>query len=158
MRLNPYHPERFWSHLGRAQYTGRCYADAIGSYSRLTKPDQSHHAFLAAASAQLGNRVSASAHAREVLARQQISPSARSSRRCTISNRRTPNTCARVVEGGAAGLAADDTIFPCGASLCAQRPAAPAFFMQQASTHRAAHAAPARSRQSRLCVLRLSQG
>jgi adenylate cyclase len=70
MRLNPYHPERFWSHLGRAQYTGRCYADAIGSYSRLTKPDHGHHAFLAAASAQLGNRVSAEAHAREVLARQ----------------------------------------------------------------------------------------
>ena len=41
------------------------------SYSRLTKPDQSHHAFLAAASAQLGNRVSASAHTREVLARQE---------------------------------------------------------------------------------------
>jgi adenylate cyclase len=71
MRLNPYHPERFWSHLGRAQYTGRCYADAIGSFSRLTKPDQTHHAFLAAASAQLGNQVSAAAHAREVLARQQ---------------------------------------------------------------------------------------
>jgi adenylate cyclase len=70
MRLNPYHPERFWSHLGRAQYTGRCYADAIGSYSRLTKPDHGHHAFLAAASAQLGNRVSAEAHAREVMARQ----------------------------------------------------------------------------------------
>jgi adenylate cyclase len=71
MRLNPYHPERFWSHLGRAQYTGRCYADAIGSFSKLTKPDQMHHAFLAAASAQLGNRVSAGAHAREVLARQE---------------------------------------------------------------------------------------
>ena len=72
MRLNPYHPERFWSHLGRAQYTGRYYADAIGSFSRLTKPNQSHHAFLSAASsAQLGNRVSASAHAREVLARQE---------------------------------------------------------------------------------------
>jgi adenylate cyclase len=71
MRLNPYHPERFWSHLGRAQYTGRCYADAIGSYSRLTKPDHTHHGFLAAASAQLGNRVSAEAHAREVLARQE---------------------------------------------------------------------------------------
>jgi adenylate cyclase len=70
MRLNPYHPERFWSHLGRAQYTGGCYADAIGSYSRLTKPDHAHHAFLAAASAQLGNRVAAEAHAREVLARQ----------------------------------------------------------------------------------------
>jgi adenylate cyclase len=71
MRLNPYHPERFWSHLGRAQYTGHCYADAIGSFSRLTKPDHAHHAFLAAASAQLGNRVSAGAHAREVLAQQE---------------------------------------------------------------------------------------
>jgi adenylate cyclase len=71
MRLNPYHPERFWNHLGRAQYTGRCYADAIGSFSRLTKPDHAHHAFLAAASAQLGNHVSAAAHAREVLARQE---------------------------------------------------------------------------------------
>ena len=29
MRLNPYHPERFWSHLGRAQYTARAYAEAI---------------------------------------------------------------------------------------------------------------------------------
>ena len=29
MRLNPYHPERFWSHLGRAQYTAKPYADAI---------------------------------------------------------------------------------------------------------------------------------
>ncbi|MEX2035345.1 MAG: adenylate/guanylate cyclase domain-containing protein, partial [Xanthobacteraceae bacterium] len=33
MRLNPYHPERFWSHLGRAQFTARIYADAIQSYS-----------------------------------------------------------------------------------------------------------------------------
>ncbi len=31
MRLNPYHPERFWSHLGRAQYTARAYAEAIES-------------------------------------------------------------------------------------------------------------------------------
>lgn len=70
MRLNPYHPERFWSHLGRAQYTARMYADAIGSFSKLTAPDYAHHAFLAAASAQLGNRVAANAHAREVLQRQ----------------------------------------------------------------------------------------
>ncbi len=71
MRLNPYHPERFWSHLGRAQYSGRDYADAIESFSKLTAPDQTHHAFLAASSAQLGNRVAAAAHAHEVLARQQ---------------------------------------------------------------------------------------
>jgi len=70
MRLNPYHPERFWSHLGRAQYTARAYGDAIGSYSKLTAPDHSHHAFLAAASAELGNRTAAGAHAREVLQRE----------------------------------------------------------------------------------------
>jgi adenylate cyclase len=70
MRLNPYHPERFWSHLGRAQYTARAYADAIASFSRLTAPDHTHHAFLAAASAQLGNRIAATAHAREVMQRE----------------------------------------------------------------------------------------
>ena len=70
MRLNPYHPERFWSHLGRAQYTARLYADAIASYSKLTAPDQTHHAFLAASSAQLGNRTAAAAHTHEVLQRQ----------------------------------------------------------------------------------------
>jgi adenylate cyclase len=70
MRLNPYHPERFWSHLGRAQYTARAYADAIASYSKLTAPEQGHHAFLAASSAQLGNRTAAGAHAREVLQRE----------------------------------------------------------------------------------------
>jgi adenylate cyclase len=71
MRLNPYHPERFWSHLGRAQYTARAYADAIESFSKPTAPDHTHHAFLAASSAQLGNRVAAIAHAREVLQRKQ---------------------------------------------------------------------------------------
>jgi len=70
MRLNPYHPQRFWSHLGRAQYTARNYADAIQSFSKLTAPDHTHHAFLAASSAQLGNRTAAAAHAREVLQQQ----------------------------------------------------------------------------------------
>jgi adenylate cyclase len=70
MRLNPYHPERFWSHLGRAQYTARFYADAIQSYSKLTAPDHTHHAFLAASSSQLGNRTAATAHAHEVLQRE----------------------------------------------------------------------------------------
>lgn len=70
MRLNPYHPERFWSHLGRAQYTARIYADAIQSFSKLTAPDYTHHAFLAASSAQLGDLTAAAAHAREVLQRE----------------------------------------------------------------------------------------
>ena len=70
MRLNPYHPQRFWSHLGRAQYTARLYADAIQSFSKLTTPDHTHHAFLAASSAQLGNSTAARAHAQEVLQRE----------------------------------------------------------------------------------------
>jgi adenylate cyclase len=69
MRLNPYHPERFWSHLGRAQFTAQAYADAIQSYSHITAPDQAHHAFMAAAAALMGDAAAASAHAREVLAR-----------------------------------------------------------------------------------------
>jgi adenylate cyclase len=64
MRLNPYHPQRFWNHLGRAQYTARNYADAIESFSKLNAPDHTHHAFLAASSAQLGNSTAAAAHAR----------------------------------------------------------------------------------------------
>jgi adenylate cyclase len=28
MRLNPYHPERFWFHLARAQFVAKRYADA----------------------------------------------------------------------------------------------------------------------------------
>lgn len=67
MRLNPYHPERFWSHLGRAQFVARDYAGALQSFSKISKPDHTHHAFMAAASAEMGNTTSASAHAAEVL-------------------------------------------------------------------------------------------
>jgi adenylate cyclase len=70
MRLNPYHPERFWSHLGRAYYTGRRYAEAIEAFSRISRPDHTHHAFLAAALAQIGDDTAAAAHAREVLKRE----------------------------------------------------------------------------------------
>jgi adenylate cyclase len=70
MRLNPYHPARYWNHLGRAQFTARAYADAIASFSRIATPDHTHHAFLAAASAHLGNPTAARAHADEVLSRE----------------------------------------------------------------------------------------
>jgi len=70
MRLNPYHPERFWSHLGRACYCAEKYADAAEAFSRITRPDHSHHAFLAATFAQMGNAVAATAHAAEVLKRE----------------------------------------------------------------------------------------
>jgi adenylate cyclase len=70
MRLNPYHPERFWSHLGRACYCAEKYAEAAEAFSRITRPDHTHHAFLAATFAQMGSAVAAAAHAAEVLKRE----------------------------------------------------------------------------------------
>lgn len=70
MRLNPHHPERFWSHLGRAYYCAEKYADAVAAFSRITRPDYTHHAFLAATFAQMCNAVAAGAHAAEVLKRE----------------------------------------------------------------------------------------
>jgi adenylate cyclase len=70
MRLNPYHPERFWSHLGRACYCAEHYAEAADAFSRITRPDHTHHAFLAATYARMGSRDAAAAHAAEVLRRE----------------------------------------------------------------------------------------
>lgn len=70
MRLNPYHPERFWGHLGRACYCAEKYVEAAEAFSRITRPDYTHHAFLAATFAQIGDPVTAAAHAAEVLKRE----------------------------------------------------------------------------------------
>ena len=67
MRLNPYHPERFWNHRGRALYLARKYEDAVTALKRITAPDHTHHAFLAAAYAQMGEDGEAKIHADEVL-------------------------------------------------------------------------------------------
>ncbi len=69
MRLNPYHPERFWNHLGRACFVAHRYGDAISAFGHITAPDQFHHAFLAACHARLGDERSARMHATEVLKR-----------------------------------------------------------------------------------------
>jgi adenylate cyclase len=70
MRLNPYHPERFWNHLGRAYFTGRHYAQAIEALKKLSAPDHFQHAFLAACHAELGDQNQAKIHTAEVLKRQ----------------------------------------------------------------------------------------
>ncbi|WP_213288877.1 adenylate/guanylate cyclase domain-containing protein [Bradyrhizobium sp. sGM-13] len=67
MRLNPFHPERFWSHLGRAYYCAEKFAEAAEAFARITRPDFTHHAFLAAIFAQMGDAVAAGAHAAEVI-------------------------------------------------------------------------------------------
>jgi adenylate cyclase len=70
MRLNPYHPERFWSHLGRACFVARRYDEAIAAFKRLSAPDHTHHAFLAAAHAAKGDAGAAAEAAARVLALQ----------------------------------------------------------------------------------------
>ena len=46
------------------------YAEAAEAFSRITRPDHTHHAFLAAIFAQMGNAIAAGAHAAEVLKRE----------------------------------------------------------------------------------------
>ncbi|WP_119458858.1 adenylate/guanylate cyclase domain-containing protein [Rhodospirillaceae bacterium SYSU D60014] len=70
MRLNPYHPERFWNHLGRAYFVARRYSEAVLAFKRITMPDHLHHAFLAASYAQMGDETAAADHVREVLKRE----------------------------------------------------------------------------------------
>jgi adenylate cyclase len=68
MRLNPYHPERFWQHLGRAFFVGHRYGEAIDAFRRVSRADFATHAFLAAASAMQGDESAAAAQARSVVA------------------------------------------------------------------------------------------
>jgi len=69
MRLNPYHPERFWFHLARAQFVARQYAEAVDSLRHISAPDTLHHALFAACHAQLGHTMDAAARAAEVIRR-----------------------------------------------------------------------------------------
>jgi adenylate cyclase len=68
MRLNPYHPERFWNHLGRTYFIARRFPEAIAAFQNIGAPDHGHHAFLAAANAQIGNQAAAGAHVAQALA------------------------------------------------------------------------------------------
>ena len=67
MRLNPYHPERFWNHLGRAYFVARRYAEAVEAFKRIAAPVVGQLAFLAACHAQMDDESAASKHVHEVL-------------------------------------------------------------------------------------------
>jgi adenylate cyclase len=69
IRLNPYHPERFWGHLGRAYFVARRYAEAVDALKRITAPDATHLALLAACHAELGNAAAAAEHRQALLKR-----------------------------------------------------------------------------------------
>ncbi|HSH06779.1 MAG TPA: adenylate/guanylate cyclase domain-containing protein [Burkholderiales bacterium] len=65
MRLNPFHPDRFWSHLGRAQFAAHRYDEAIQSVRHISPLDVMHHLMLAACYAKLGDAATAAQHMSE---------------------------------------------------------------------------------------------
>lgn len=69
MRLNPFHPERFWGHLARAYFTARRYEEAIKALQRLDHADPMKFIALAACHAALGNEAAAKEHVQEILKR-----------------------------------------------------------------------------------------
>jgi adenylate cyclase len=68
MRLNPYHPERFWNHLGRAYFVARRYAEAAEAFARISQPTIAHKAWLAACRASMGDAAGAAALVHGILA------------------------------------------------------------------------------------------
>ena len=62
MALNPFHPPRFWGHLGRAYFTGRHYTDATAAIEHIPTPDVLQCAFRAASHAFLDNPAEARRH------------------------------------------------------------------------------------------------
>jgi TolB-like protein len=66
MRLNPYHPEWYWHHLGHAFYVARRYADSAEAFGRVTQPGFWTLSFLAASLAQMGLMDKAAAVVAEV--------------------------------------------------------------------------------------------
>jgi len=66
MKLNPHHPERFWSHLGKAHFVGKQYGQAIEAFMHLSTMDVQQHAFVAACYGWLGDRTAAAAHVARV--------------------------------------------------------------------------------------------
>ncbi|HEY5900455.1 MAG TPA: adenylate/guanylate cyclase domain-containing protein [Burkholderiales bacterium] len=69
MRLNPFHPPRFWSHLARALFMARRYGEAAQAIQRIAAPDPFHLALLAACHAETGNADGAAEQVQEVLKR-----------------------------------------------------------------------------------------
>lgn len=68
MRLNPHHPERFWSHLAKAHFAAHQYGEAIEAFMHLSVMDYVQHSFIAACYGWLGDEIAAAAHMKKVRA------------------------------------------------------------------------------------------
>ena len=67
MRINPYHPEWYWTSLGRVLYVARRYGDAIEAYKRKANPHLWVLTRLAACYGQLGRMDEAAQAVAEIL-------------------------------------------------------------------------------------------
>ncbi len=67
MRINPYHPEWYWTTLGSVLYKARRYDDAIEAYKRKANPQAWVLSRLAACYAQLGRKEEAGQATAEIL-------------------------------------------------------------------------------------------
>ncbi len=67
MRLNPFHPPRHWTHLGRARFVERRYEDALEALNKNTAPDANTFALMTACASYLGEDAQAKTYAAKVL-------------------------------------------------------------------------------------------
>lgn len=61
MRLNPYHPPRYWTHLARALFHRGAFREALEALDRVSRPRIDDLAYRVAAAARLGDRRAAAA-------------------------------------------------------------------------------------------------
>jgi len=66
MRLNPYHPPRYWTHLGRALFHQGCYEEALEAFDKVANARQDDLAFRLAAWWQLRDGEAAARGAAEL--------------------------------------------------------------------------------------------
>ena len=52
MRLNPYHPQRYWTHLGRASFHQGRFAEALTALEHVGRPRADNRVYRVAASAR----------------------------------------------------------------------------------------------------------
>ena len=69
MTLNPFHPARFWGHLGRAHFVARQYGEALEAYRNVTLGDVNSLGFVAGAHAMAGDATAAAPTVKEILKR-----------------------------------------------------------------------------------------
>jgi adenylate cyclase len=67
MRVNPYHPARWWGHLGRAHHMAGRYGEALLAFRRVPAPGLRDRAFMASCCVELGDMEGANVHARAIL-------------------------------------------------------------------------------------------